>query len=87
MSKVYAPFTPDQVASLNAYQRSGTFHEFTCGSDNCHAVVVYDSKAILHASPKGWKCPFTNCDYTQDWAYDWMADWTWKTMRQMEGAS
>lgn len=32
---VYAPFTPEQIESLNRYQPSGVFHPFTCGGDMC----------------------------------------------------
>jgi hypothetical protein len=31
--EVSAPFTDDQVASLNAYQAEGAWHPFTCGID------------------------------------------------------
>ena len=67
MSKVYAPFTPARVASLNAFQASGAFHEFTCGSD----------ATVLMAREDGWHCPA--CTYTQDWAYEPMADESWRT--------
>jgi hypothetical protein len=30
-----APFTSEQVESLNAYQVSGVMHPFTCGNDDC----------------------------------------------------
>lgn len=66
--KTNAPFTPDQVASINAYQISGVFHPFTCGSEGCG----FDLKAIEGTL----ECP--KCDYTQDWVHAWMADWSWK---------
>ena len=68
---VQAPFTAEQVASLNGYQRSGTFHEFTCGNDECPVV-----HATLVAAEDGWHCP--SCTYTQDWAHNWMADGSWR---------
>jgi hypothetical protein len=61
-----APFTQEQVESLNAYQEAGVFHAFTCGS--CGATLV--------ATEQGWKCP--DCDYTQDWAHDWMTNNEWR---------
>ncbi len=70
--QIQAPFTEDQVKSLNEYQPSGVFHPFTCGGKNCRNDLV--------ATEAGWKCPDPNCDYTQDWAWSWMADWQWKKM-------
>ena len=65
--RVTAPFTPHQVASLNAYQQSsGPWHPFTCGK--CRANLI--------ATPEGWRC--ANDDYQQDWAHEFMADWTWR---------
>lgn len=73
--KVTAPFTPDQVESLNAYQVSGVFHEFTCGSDEAHEN---EFNPPLIAAEGGWVCSAPLCDYTQDWAHGAMADWSWK---------
>jgi len=66
-----APFTPDQVESLNGYQVAEVFHPFTCGNDSSHFVLI--------AEPAGWVC--LDCDYTQNWAHEWMADWSWRTHR------
>lgn len=63
---IKAPWTPEQVAALNAYQALGFVHEFTCLED--HGP---DSR-VLVAATDGWICP--SCDYTQDWAHDAMAD-------------
>jgi hypothetical protein len=65
---VRAPFTEDQVASLNAFQESGAFHPFTCGTDGCRGLLV--------ATGEGWHCP--GCDYRQLSAWAWMADWSWR---------
>lgn len=63
---IKAPWTIDQVHALNAYQRLGYVHEFTCAES-------HDGRdRILRATSGGWKCP--TCDYTQDWAHEWMAD-------------
>jgi hypothetical protein len=63
---IKAPWTPEQVAALNAYQALGYVHEFTCpGHDG-------DGSRVLVATGAGWICP--SCDYTQDWAHDAMAD-------------
>jgi len=64
---VRAPFTLEQVASLNDYQRSGAFHPFTCAVDSRHGA--------LHATAGGWHC--RECHYAQHWAHRWMADGSW----------
>jgi hypothetical protein len=77
--KVEAPWTPEQVAQLNAYQVSG-WHPFTCGAvEYCGAGVLsnglFAPYTTLVATEAGWVCP--ECDYTQDWAYEKMfRDWT-----------
>ena len=74
MNRVEAPFTVDQVNSLNDFQRSGAFHPFTCGHDprNEHS----DGEGILVARRDGWMCP--DDDYTQAWAHSFMADGSWR---------
>jgi len=72
--QVRAPFTPGQVASLNGYQASGVFHEFTCGNDDCPG-----EQAVLVAAEDGWHCP--SCGYTQGWAHAAMADDSWRGWR------
>lgn len=62
---VKAPFTPEQVKSLNDYQDSGVFHPFTC-----------ECRANLIATEKGWIC--NCCNYTQNWAHDFMLDGSWR---------
>lgn len=61
MSKVRAPFTPQQVYYLNEFQDAGFMHPFTC---RCGANLI--------ATEAGWIC--NECDYTQDWAHDFMAN-------------
>lgn len=60
-----APWTEDQINSLNAFQVSGCYHPFTCG----------DCRKDLIAAADGWHC---SCGYSQDWAHKIMADWSWK---------
>ena len=67
--KVKAPFTDDQVRSINAYQKSGAFHPFTCGTEGC--------QGILRATREGMVCD-TCRQWTQDWVHDFMADWSWR---------
>jgi hypothetical protein len=66
------PWSTEEVASLNDYQASGVFHEFTCAGTHEGAVP-------LLATADGWVCSF-GCDYTQYWAHAWMADGRWKTL-------
>ena len=76
-SRVTAPFTPDQVASLNAFQASDVTHPFTCGNDLC--PVAGGEHASLIAGEDGWHC--WACDYTQNWAHSFMADMSWALSR------
>ncbi len=68
---IRAPFSPHQVACLNAYQQIGTFHPFTCG------VSHEEGRQVLVARPNGFICPDEDCGYRQDWAHAFMADETW----------
>lgn len=80
--KIQAPFTPEQVASLNDFQKSGVMHPFTCGPCRDGAPGTRDadgnwiSDRCLTATVAGWICE--TCDYTQQWAWAWMADRTWE---------
>jgi hypothetical protein len=77
-----APWTDDEVDSLNAYQQSGAGHEFTCGDDACRggkAGRPGSRQAPLIAGPGGWLCRF--CPYRQDGAHPWMANWEWEQFR------
>ena len=73
MTDIKAPFTPDQVESLNAYQKSGVFHPFTGNND----LLPDGEDDILVAEQDGWHS-LVDPNYTQDWAHSWMADWSWK---------
>ncbi|MEU8902151.1 hypothetical protein [Streptomyces mirabilis] len=69
--QIRAPWTPEQVAALNRFQREGGMHPFTCGGD--HAP----GSPALVAYTDGWRCPQPYgeaCDYRQDWAHRFMAD-------------
>ncbi|MFE2712266.1 hypothetical protein ACFXKI_09815 [Streptomyces mirabilis] len=69
--QIRAPWTPEQVAALNTFQRRGGMHPFTCGGD--HAP----GSPVLIAYADGWRCPQPYgepCDYQQDWAHAFMAE-------------
>lgn len=57
-------WTRQQVTNLNDFQKSGCFHPFTCGKEDCRADLI--------ATVNGWICVYD--DYTQDWAYDFMLE-------------
>ena len=71
MNQINAPWTPDQVASLNGYQNCGYCHPFT-GTRKPNG-----DETILLATPEGW-VEHEGGPVTQTWAYPFMADWTWK---------
>ena len=61
--KIEAPWDHDIVERLNAVQKCGWIHPFTCGS--CREDLV--------ATEAGWICEAikkggAKCDYTQNWA-------------------
>jgi hypothetical protein len=62
--RIEAPFTPEQVEALNAWQELGFVHPFTCGT--CSNDLV--------AREEGWYCPTDGCGFTQSWAESYMAD-------------
>ncbi|MFF1284352.1 hypothetical protein ACFVY4_26870 [Streptomyces sp. NPDC058299] len=66
---VAAPWTDDQVANLNRYQRAGVFHPFTCGRRDEHR----SDPGVLVAERDGWRCPAADCGYRQTWAHLFMA--------------
>lgn len=71
VKRVMAPWSPDQVASLNAFQIAHAGHPYTCsGGGGTHAWE-------LAATPEGWRClyPGGQCDYHQDWAWEAHTDW------------
>jgi hypothetical protein len=66
-----APFTSEQVDALNAFQKSGRMHPFTCGGEHV------SGGPYLVARRDGWHCsdPYAEgCGYTQNWAHAFMAD-------------
>lgn len=78
---VRAPWSQEVADALNAFQRAGRFHPFTCGSGNrgdaLHAAAVKNyglsDAGQLHATINGWICP-GGCEYTQDWAFTFMVE-------------
>lgn len=76
---LFAPWTQDQINSLNAYQLSGVCHPYTCGGGSRKDDRHLDGEGVLIATPDGWMCPY--CDYRQEFAMTTAADWSWKRWR------
>jgi hypothetical protein len=72
-TRIFAPWTDDQVVVLNGWQESPTVHPFTCGGSVHEQHRVRPS---LVAVNDGWMCPDPACNYRQNWAHSFMADST-----------
>ena len=70
---VEAPWTVDQVASLNGYQTCGVMHPFT-GSRGPNG----EERPDLIATCAGW-VEYEGGPIVQTWAHEFMANWAWKT--------
>lgn len=66
---ISAPWTEDQVKSLNAYQRCGYCHPFTYGDGPLQVDLI--------ATTDGWVAD-AGGPVVQDWAHPFMADWSWR---------
>lgn len=71
MTESHAPWTVEQVASLNAYQVSGVGHPFT------GERAPGGEETVLTATPEGW-VEKASGPIVQAWAHTWMADWSWR---------
>jgi hypothetical protein len=65
MARSDAPWTPEQVVGLNAWQACGWVHPFTCTYSHTEP-----RDRVLVAEENGWRCP--SCAYRQTWAHDFM---------------
>lgn len=66
-STKYAPFTVEEIWSINQYQRCGQMHPLTCKCGH-----------LLMAIPEGLYCP--KCKTTQTWIYRWIANGNWRKL-------
>lgn len=78
MMTIYAPFTDEQVLSLNAFQRGEKSRPFTCAA----CSRAYKGEHVLVAGRNGLAC--RGCDFRQSWAIDWMLDWSWERYQNYE---
>jgi|HubBroStandDraft_2_1064218.scaffolds.fasta_scaffold215076_3 hypothetical protein len=63
-----APWTPEQVLSLNRFQASGVYHPFTSAA----------GKELL-ATAAGW-VEVEGGPVVQTWAHEFMLDGSWQAM-------
>lgn len=73
MERVSPPYSPEQIESINGFQKSGYWHPFTCANRE------HGGDDVLVATPDGMECP--TCGYTQDWVHGFMADGSWKELQ------
>jgi len=89
MDRSEAPWTDEQVASLNAYQKAGYVHPFTSSPRPCdcggsselgmqHAETCNRSEGgiDLIATKDGW-VEWLGGPVVQNWAHKFMTDWSW----------
>jgi len=69
MALVHAPWSDEQVESLNGYQKAGYVHPFTYGDG--------DAQVDLIATKDGWVA-VEGGPVVQTWAHDFMTDGSWK---------
>jgi len=67
--RIDTPWTDDQVASLNAYQKCGHHHPFTYGEGA--------AKVDLIATAAGWVAHHGG-PVVQTWAHEFMCNWAWR---------
>jgi hypothetical protein len=67
---INAPWTDDQVRSLNDYQEASYFHPFTYGEG--------EEKVDLIATREGWIAK-RGGPVVQTWAHEFTCNWQWQT--------
>lgn len=65
-------FTPEEVESINGFQKAGVMHPFTC--DNCRTTLL--------ATVDGLICPKDGCKYRQLWCHHFMRNNEWKKLQE-----
>jgi hypothetical protein len=71
INRCEAPWTSEQVESLNGYQNAGVYHPFTgeVGPDG--------ERSVLIATERGW-VETADGPIVQTWAHAFMADGSWR---------
>lgn len=63
----FAPFSPDEVESINGFQTAGIWHELTCDCGSQHMLIATSAGLISG-----------QCDYVQGWVHNFMANGSWQ---------
>lgn len=71
MNHSNAPWSEDEVKSLNDFQKAGCFHPFT-GTRGPNG-----EETVLIATPAGW-VEYEGGPVVQTWAHQFMADGSWR---------
>lgn len=66
LTRIEAPFTDEQAAHINEFQRTGYMHPFTCPDSH------RGGDRNLVATNEGLHCP--SCNYRQSWVHGFMAN-------------
>lgn len=69
---ITAPFTGEQVQSMNGFQVRSMMHPMTCREDDCR---VANGSGPMTATTLGWMC--RHCEYRQAWTFNFTTDWSW----------
>lgn len=80
----HAPWTDEQIESINNYQQSGCWFELTCGTLEKHpkenspfdTECTFPIPGVLIATRDYLYCPL--CDYKQYWVFENLTDNTWQ---------
>ena len=78
MTKLNAPFTDDQVKSINEFQKSKHWHPFTCGKVHCDGILTATTHVLVCRKCGNWK---------QYWVHDFMVNWDWKRLDDLGEAA
>ncbi|MBO3272149.1 hypothetical protein [Hymenobacter defluvii] len=77
MEKLHAPWSPEQVQLINAYQQSGSPLRLLCphrsdavGDTLFQALAPRTNKGLLHATAAGLRCSY--CQHVQEWCWAFM---------------
>lgn len=66
VNKSFAPWTAEEIASINDYQRSNSFMPFVCSE--MHALIAKADGLFCS------RCP----TFSLKWVYPWILDASWK---------
>jgi|WetSurSiteA1Bulk_404760.scaffolds.fasta_scaffold00002_8 hypothetical protein len=62
------PWNKDQLDSIKGYQKSTSWHPFTC--------ETHGNEGVLEPTTDFMGCPL--CGYKEFWCHDFMSNWGWK---------